>query len=154
MKPKTEKNPNGVGRVTDTFPTDFKEKLIEYLQQRQDTVLKVKLPTIEGFAGFLGVTRMTLYNWETAHPEVGKAMETILLNQLERLIDEGLGGHYNATIVKLLLSHNHKIKDETVNEFKGEVTSKFDDQQLQRIAERIATRGRSNGDPSGEEKSN
>lgn len=173
MKTKTDKNPKGAGRSTDYDPVFFIDKLDEYLDTRKDTAdpkskngYRVQLPTIEGFAYFLGVTRKTLYNWadakievakdkwEIAHPEVEEALDTIKQEQLQRLIDEGLGGNYNPAITKLLLSHNHQIKEETISEVKSEVTNKFDDKQLSRIAERIASRGGSIGNLSGKEKSN
>lgn len=164
MRTKTEKNPKGAGRFTHYDPAIFKKKLEEYLDKRQDKYetiegklggfrFKVNLPTIEGFAAFLGVTRKTLYNWAEVHTEVVDGLDQIKQEQLQRLIDEGLAGNYNPTITKLILSHNHGIKEETLQEVKSEVTNKFDDRQIDRIAERIATRGRSNGNPPGEEES-
>lgn len=167
MNEKTKQNPKGAGRTTDTFnPEKFKEQVAEYLKQRQDQVevipaitgkgtiiYSVKLPTIEGLAAFLNLERKTLYNWAEKHDEAKIALEKIKQIQLERLIDKGLGGNYNPTITKLLLSHNHGIKEEISAEVKSEVTNKFDDQQINRIAERIATRGRSDGNSSGEKES-
>ena len=155
------------GRPTSYDSKDFKIKLEEYLKNRQDQVdvvtnkrggvtriYQVRLPTIEGFIAYLGFGKRTVYNWRAIHPEVNEALERIKQEQLQRLIDEGLGGYYNPTITKLILSANHGMKEEISTEISGEVTNKFDDRQIDRIAERIAARGRSNGDPSGEEKSN
>lgn len=157
---KTETNPKGAGRLTDYDPVIFFKKLEEYKKERQDHVdalakiHKVRLPTIDGLAVFIKVTRPTLYNWGEKYPEVKQALDEIMQEQLQRLIDEGLGGNYNPTIVKLLLSHNHGIREETIQEVKSEVTNKFDDRQIARIAERIASRGRSNGNSSSKEESN
>lgn len=155
------------GRPTKYDEKEFQDKLKKYLKIRQDDVesftnnrggisrvWQVKLPTIEGFAEYMGVMRRTLQLWEKQYPNiVGKGLDQIRNKQLQRLIDEGLGGNYNSSIVKLLLSHNHGIKEETSTELKGEIINKFDDQQLTRIAQRISTRGGSTGNPSGEEKS-
>lgn len=155
------------GRPTKYNENEFIAKLEEYLKLRQDNietftnnrggvsrVWQVKLPTIEGFAAYLGVMRRTLQLWEKQYPVVADGLDQIRHQQLQRLIDEGLGGNYNPAIVKLLLSHNHGIKEETVSEVKGEIKTDFSDDQVKRIAERIAARGRSNGDPSGEKESN
>lgn len=167
MHKKTERNPLGAGRSTDYDQSDFLDKFIKFLKLRRDKVKIIKngkggttiinhvhLPTIEGFARYLGIERKTLYNWEALYPEVKAAMEEIKQVQLQRLIDKGLEGSYNPAIVKLILSHNHGIREESVNEFKGEIKNNFDDQQLTRIAERIAARSRGNGDPASEEESN
>ncbi len=166
MNTKTERNPKGAGKHTEYDEKYFLDQLWKYIAERNDVadlipnnkggmnrVFKVRLPTIDGFAYYLGVVRKTLYNWADRYDGAKKGLEIITQIQLQRLIDEGLGGNYNPAIVKLLLSHNHGIKEESVNEFKGEIKSTFDDQQLKRIAERIATRGRGNGDPSSETES-
>ena len=152
------------GRPTKFNSKTFLKKVEKYLALRQDETevvrdgkhspvvrLKVKLPTIEGFARFLGVTKQTLFNWEKIHPEVAEGLELIKNEQFQRLIDEGLGGYYNPTITKLILSANHGMEEET--KLTGEITHTFDEKQIQRIAERLLARRRGNSDTSGEEKS-
>ena len=131
-------------------PTDFKEeycqKADEYLELNQDedvqvvkqastekgyemydTKLKVRLPTIEGFALFLGVNKTTLYEWEKRYPNFSNALEKIRTEQHNRLINSGLSSEYNSTIAKLILSSNHGYKE------KSDITS--DDKPLpQQIA--------------------
>lgn len=140
----------------------FSKKLDEYLDLRKDKIepvvdgskkpillFKVNLPTIEGFASFLGIARRTIFNWQEIHEEVKDGLERIKQEQLQRLIDEGLAGNYNSTIAKLILSANHGMGEEINTNISGEVTNKFDEQQIDRIAERIAARSRANGDISG-----
>lgn len=74
---------------------------------------KVKLPTIEGFARYIGVNKSTLYEWESNYPEFSNALEEIRVEQKERLINMGLAGEYNSTIAKLILSSNHGMSDRT-----------------------------------------
>lgn len=96
-------------------PTDYSEDLIirvhDYLRTtgREQT----KLPTIEGFALFLGVTKKTLYNWGEKHPQFLHALDEIMTNQAEQLINDGIygGKEVNATIVKLLLQNNHGMRE-------------------------------------------
>lgn len=115
-------------------PTKYKEefcaKVDEYLKEHQDeevqvvkqanaekgyemfdNKLKVKLPTIEGFARYVDVNKTTLYEWETEHPNFSNALEKIRTEQKERLINSGLSSEYNSTIAKLILSSNHGMSD-------------------------------------------
>lgn len=94
------------------------KKVDEYLASRQDEELsfqsvRVKLPTIEGFADFLGVARKTLYNWRDEHTDFALALEKITNEQHRRLIDRGLEGSYNPTIAKLILSANHNMREKS-----------------------------------------
>jgi hypothetical protein len=108
---------------------------------------KVKLPTIEGFAAYIGITRKTLYNWAKENGKFADALEKIKNEQLARLINRGLEGTYNNTITKLILSHNHGMKERIDNTTDDEpITSSFSDDQIDRIADRIASRKGSNGD--------
>lgn len=91
----------------------FCEKVNDYLLTtgRENT----SLPTIEGFAVYLDVTKKTLYRWKEKHEEFGHALEKILTIQAKQLIDDGIygGKEVNATIVKLLLQNNHGMKERT-----------------------------------------
>lgn len=141
------------------------EKVGEYLQQNQDEytefhktrstgrtgsnsferIVRVKLPSIRGFAKFIGVSRKTIYNWRDEYPEFAEALELIEEEQYERLVNAGLEGSYNPTITKVLLSANHGIRDGVDTNVSGEIQNTFNDEQVNRIAERLARR---NGDVS------
>ncbi len=79
--------------------------------------VKVNLPTIEGFALFIGVSKKSLYNWEKEYPQFLHALRKIEAEQQKRLINNGLSGDYNPTIAKLILSSNHGMRE------KSDVTS-------------------------------
>jgi hypothetical protein len=83
--------------------------------------LKVKLPSIEGLARYLGVARSTVYEWEKIHSEFSDILEQVKQEQAERLINNGLSGDYNSTISKLILTkHGYSDKSETDITTKGE----------------------------------
>jgi hypothetical protein len=76
--------------------------------------IRVKLPSIEGLAKYLGVARSTVYLWEKDYPEFSDILEEILSEQAQRLINNGLSGDYNPTISKLILTkHGYSDKSET-----------------------------------------
>jgi len=89
-----------------------------YIDARTDTKdangrMDVRLPTLEGFAVFIGVNKTTLYEWEKDHEEFSNALDLIRSEQQERLINNGLAGTYNSTIAKLILSSNHGMREKT-----------------------------------------
>lgn len=118
-------------------PTEYKESFVadaaKYLEQCEDEetefhktrgeksdsydrILTVKLPTIEGFAIYLGASVKSLYTWSEQHPDFLQALEDIKDAQKERLLAKGLSGEYNPTIAKLILSSNHGMKEKTETE--------------------------------------
>lgn len=128
IAPEEQKPKKGAGGR----PTKYSKKMItqvdKYLLARQDETeekikyqsenstgyyekTNVKLPTIEGFALFVGVNKTTLYEWADKHPEFSNALGKIRTEQRERLIDNGLSGDYNPTIAKLILSSNHGMNE-------------------------------------------
>ena len=117
-----------VGRPTKYDPK-FIESVMEYIMLHQDVEkenegkygginysIRAKLPTIEGFASFIKVTKSSLYEWEAKYPEFSYALEELRREQKERLINEGLSGNYNSTIAKLILSSNHGMSDKVSND--------------------------------------
>jgi hypothetical protein len=83
------------------------------LGQRTEYRLNVKLPTIQGLAVYLGVSRDSIYEWAKIHPDFSDTIEQIIAEQADKLINQGLAGNYNPTIAKLMLSSNHGMKEKT-----------------------------------------
>jgi hypothetical protein len=81
--------------------------------QKTEYKLNVKLPTVQGLAVYLGVSRDTIYEWSTKYPEFSDTIEQINAKQADKLINEGLAGNYNSTIAKLMLSSNHGMRERT-----------------------------------------
>lgn len=122
-----ERNSNAMSRTT-TFDPKYLPLVSEYLQQCKDEEynfhktrglnsntyvekIRVRLPSIDGFARYIGVTRATIYNWADENTEFAEAIEEISIEQKVRLIDRGLDGSYNPVMAKMLLSANHGMRE-------------------------------------------
>ena len=93
-------------------PTKYKPEycnLTAYLkacERENDT-----LPTVCGYAIFLGVGEQTLRDWKKSHPEFSGSLDRLKTIQKNMLINRGLLGTYNPTIAKLILCANHGMKE-------------------------------------------
>lgn len=120
-------------------PTLYNENTVERAQQylsdardSYDEVTKnivVDLPSVEGLALYLGVSRDTLYEWSRVHPDFSDTLATIKAKQRKVLIDKGLSGDYNSVIAKLVLSSNHGMSEKVETDItsKGESISSSED---------------------------
>jgi len=101
-----KKNP--VGR-----PTQYTSKTIPEVEKYlQDAVPEnMAIPTIEGIALKLNVSRDTLYEWASVHKEFSDTLEKMRVLQKEALIRTGIfgGKEINSTIIMLLLKVNHDM---------------------------------------------
>lgn len=149
----------------DRYLKKNKDRNVKFLKQRSTedkkdkssvygNRLKVKLPTIVGFAIYLDVSEKTLYNWADAHSKFKAALSKIKSEQKQRLINSGLSGSYNSTIAKLVLSSNHGMKERVDNTSDDKPINNFNDEQVDRIADRIAGRKGDDGSISSPKKPN
>lgn len=112
----SEYNPDYVLEV-DKYLDEHQDEEIKVVKQSSekyemfDNKLKVRLPTLKGFAIYIGVNETTLYEWDKKYPEFSKSLDKIRTEQHNRLINNGLSGDYNPTIAKLILSANHGIRE-------------------------------------------
>lgn len=141
-------------KMVDVYIKECNDKEEEFWKTRGDKSntyeqwINVNLPTIEKFARWLGVSRRTLYNWRDTYPDFAEALEKIKDEQFIRLTDNGLAGKYNPIITKLILTTNHGMRDQVDATTNGESLNSFSDEQVDRIAERIARRKETDGDTS------
>jgi len=111
----------------------------------------VNIPKAEGLALHLGVNRSTLYEWAENHQAFSDILDEINALQSNRVINNALAGNYNATIAKLLLGkHGYKEQSEQDVTSGGEKIT-FSDEQVESIAQRIASRKGSDGNTASEE---
>lgn len=117
------------GRKTDYLPS-FCDEADIYIAKCQDSFeefhktrgdksdtyersINVELPTIEGFSQHLHCSRDVIYDWVELYPDFQQAIDRIKAEQKKRLLNKGLGGGYNSTIAKLVLSANHNMHEKT-----------------------------------------
>lgn len=113
-----------VGRPTE-YSQEIIEKTLEYLSNcgvftEPDTgkIILVNLPSIEGLAYEIKVSKNTLYEWEKKHTEFQDVMDELRAKQAQFLINNGLSGAFNPTITKVILTkHGYREGiDQTTND--------------------------------------
>ena len=96
-------------------PTKYRKDMCERVNEYLETVGReqTKMPSLCGFAIFLGVNSDTIQEWGKKHKEFSVSLRKILTFQQNQLIDDGIygGKEVNSTIVKLLLMNNHGYKE-------------------------------------------
>lgn len=100
-------------------PPEYSPKKLKAAKAFAETAKKMALsdkqgkapPKIAELALVLGVARSTIYEWKRLHPEFSDTIEDIQSAAEIMLVDNGLGGTYNPTITKLMLSSNHDYKE-------------------------------------------
>lgn len=122
-QPKKKAAPKKRGR-----PTSYSPKLIAAVDTYIDTcadeesefwktrgeksdsyerIVRVKLPTLQGYSQYIGVHIDTLYEWAKKYQDFSEALGRIRTQQHEKLVNNALSGNYNPVISKLLLMSNH-----------------------------------------------
>lgn len=108
------------GRPT-IFTNEYIEKAKKYLETCVDEIeeyhktrgeksdgyerlVRVRLPTIEGLAVFMGINKDTIYEWCKVNEEFSDVIEQLRATQADRLVNNGLSGDYNPNIAKVLLT--------------------------------------------------
>ena len=107
-KPTTQSNLKHAGGRPTKLTPELTLKAYDYLKPNFD------LPTIEGLALELDITRDTLYQWEKENEEFSYILGKLRLLQANKLIQKSITGQYNATISKMMLTkHGYVEKSET-----------------------------------------
>jgi hypothetical protein len=104
-------------------PTLYTPQIIEELNQYLTEAVpqNMKIPTVEGIALKLGISKDTLYEWAKINKEFSDALGKLKMMQKEALIETGIfgGKEINQTIVALLLKVNHDMIETTRTELGG-----------------------------------
>lgn len=110
-------------------PTKYNETIIDKVKDYMNTcgvftdpdtgkIISVNLPSIEGLAYEIKVSKNTLYEWEKDHKEFQDIMDELRAKQATFLINNGLSGTFNPTITKVILTkHGYREGiDQTTND--------------------------------------
>lgn len=105
-------------KLTDTTLIEAREYL-DSLNASTDT----ELPTIEGLALHLHISRETVYEWEKETPDFSDIVKELRSKQAQKLIQNALSNKYNASIAKLILSGKHGYVEKTSLDAKVETVT-------------------------------
>lgn len=95
-------------------PTKYKPEYAErdYMQGYFDECKEEeKLISICGYSCYIGVCEDTLYEWAKHNKPFSESLKIIKQMSKEMLSNNGLKSIYNSTITKLMLSHNHGMRE-------------------------------------------
>ena len=107
MKKKLIKHPGG-------RPTKYKPEIVNKIEAYFQTVGReqTSLPSVEGLADYLDISKETIYQWGKKHPEFSDAIKKIAIKQKKQLMDDGMygGKEVNAAMAIFLLKVNHGMR--------------------------------------------
>lgn len=116
---KTKKRKSNGGRPT-KLTRELVNKTAQYLnvEIKNGGLYSGDLPTVAGLSIYLGVSRESIYEWQSLDNPLAKEFSDILgeLNATQeyKLIGKSLRGEYNSAITKLLLTkHGYTDKVQT-----------------------------------------
>ena len=115
--PKTlAKHPGG--RPTKYKPDVFK-KIEQYMQMCGKE--QMALPSIEGLAVYLDISKDTIYEWGKKYKEFSDAVKRIADKQKIQLMDDGMygGKEINAAMAIFLLKVNHGMQEKGTTAFRA-----------------------------------
>ncbi|MCK5602166.1 hypothetical protein KAR91_09860 [Candidatus Pacearchaeota archaeon] len=104
-------------------PTKYNEALVEKARDYINVyeTLGDVIPTIEGLALYLDISRETVYDWCTDEKkkDFSDTVKKVTLKQKQGLINGGLSNNLNAKITQLLLGANHSVIEKIASEVSG-----------------------------------
>lgn len=163
QKTKTKPKPEGYvfGRPPKYDPKTILPKVRKYIDSCEDTFYevinrpgsrdkntkfyiptvqtkrKVNLPTLEGLAQELDITRETIYAWRKKFPDFSYIIGKLLQKQAKMLLEAGLSGDYNSVIAKLMLTkHGYKDSMEVTTMIDEDLLSDKEKKKLDEILDR------------------
>lgn len=102
-------------------PTKYTDDILETMEwYMNEGYLKDGdvIPTVEGLAEHVSVTRKTLYEWASDESKQNfcDTLDKLRKRQERILKNKGLSGDFNSLITKMLLSANHNVVEKTAKD--------------------------------------
>jgi hypothetical protein len=86
-------------------PTLYNETILQKARDYIDNLPNDEvIHSIEGMAGYVGISRETIYDWESKHLEFSDIARQVREKQAKQLINGSLQGKLNASISKVMLT--------------------------------------------------
>lgn len=119
--------PEAIGRKHPGQPTLYSEAMLsrsrDYLVKYKEPGMDEVVPSVEGLADYLGVSRQTIYNWADDEDKLPffDILQQLLVKQGKLLVNSGLKGDFSSLITKMMLTkHGYVEKTETDITTRGE----------------------------------
>lgn len=103
-------------------PTKYDPKFVDEVDKYLATTgLEFKtLPTMQGFALWIGVDDETLIEWANKYKDFSATLKRLKSLQAQQLVNDGMYSRANPLITKLLLMNNHGMRERTDTTSAGE----------------------------------
>lgn len=154
MGSKKKAEPKKVGRPSD-YKSEYCQRLIEFFdkppyEEKTKTIATksgpveinyeapTDFPTISSFAISIGVSRDTLYEWTKKHQEFSDTFKRAKDFQERYLTINGLKGLIQGNFGIFTAKNVIDWRDKSEIESSGEITQKYDPQDLKLIAEHVS----------------
>lgn len=94
-------------------PTKYYPAIVDKVEDYFKTVNTDELPSIEGLANYMDISRDTIYEWQKHYPKFSYTIKKILIKQKLKLMNDGMygGKEVNAGMAIFLLKANHGLSD-------------------------------------------
>lgn len=92
-------------------PTKYKSDYCDLTSYLESCKASDDLPSICGYAVYLGVAESTIQLWGKKHKGFSVSLGKLLSISKQTLINKGLKSKYNSTIAKLILSSDHGMRE-------------------------------------------
>lgn len=104
----TKRTSKAIGRPTKYYPA-----IVNKVESYFETVNDTQLPSLEGLAVYLDISRDTVLEWSKKHARFSGALKKISTKQRDQLMNDGMygGKEVNASMAIFLLKANHGLKD-------------------------------------------
>lgn len=104
-------------------PTKYEDKFVDQVEEYIQTTGREQttLPTVEGYARYIGVNTDTIAEWCKTHPEFTDAIKELKEKQKEQLMTDGMygGKEVNSAMAIFLLKANHNMIETERKEITG-----------------------------------